>query len=71
MIEIYPGGRVEFVISEFDEKKKKVKGAPQVEIVRLGNAEKNEFEAFTNGKLTIKSNSGITVTYVGFNFKEE
>ena len=27
MIEIYPGGRVEFVISEFDEKKKRVKGA--------------------------------------------
>ena len=43
----------------------KVDMAGQIETVKLGDVEKNEYKAFTDNKITINSNSGITVTYYG------
>ena len=43
----------------------KVDMAGQIETVKLGDVEKSEYKAFTDNKITINSNSGITVTYYG------
>ena len=46
-------------------------GEVKVDIVKIGNTEKNEYKAFTNNRLVIKSNFGITVTYDGYNIRDE